>query len=478
MRPKTDANGIFKLLRNLLAGCAAILIFSTTASGLIMVGLGNDPVKDNNWPAGSLEVANLKTRVGWWEGPPFGGGQHQFLYRGNAAAFQQALDLFAKIRAPRLQLVVREGPQENIFLRNSRKTEQDLTVDWSFTVWDPVNWNHLYNNPQSTFSSEDPSGNFRQPVDPPRLDVYVAAAGGKGIDWAKISVPKNITVSDERASAAGYAPNASGVIRGDVYDMVTSKPILGARILLDTNAATDWTEAASAKSDDTGHFELKSIAAGNYRLSISADGYVPRLLGYLELGHNALKEYTVHLCAPAHISGNVRDTDGNPVAGARVRADNIVAMDGRGYLIPQRPEVVSDAAGKFELSGVPQGWLQFYVSAESHQMLDALKQYSVPSADIALHVTATGSIKGKVLKPDGNPANDAQVSVNPQGERIGKWGGSTNVNAEGTFTFQNVPPGKYLVSANPGLAISGADPDGKLIEVKARQTAQVELLKK
>src|SRR5262249_2376548 len=100
--------------------CLALLAFSTAALGLIVVGRGNDPVKDSNWPAGSVDLANLKTRVGWWEGPPFGGGQYQFLYRGDTAAFQEALDLFGNIRAPELRVHIHEGRSENIFLQDRK----------------------------------------------------------------------------------------------------------------------------------------------------------------------------------------------------------------------------------------------------------------------------------------------------------------------------------------------------------------------
>jgi hypothetical protein len=41
---------------------------------LILVGTGNKPVSNPGWPANTLEVANQKSRIGWWEGPPFGGG--------------------------------------------------------------------------------------------------------------------------------------------------------------------------------------------------------------------------------------------------------------------------------------------------------------------------------------------------------------------------------------------------------------------
>jgi len=65
---------------------AVICLGATRASALILTGEGNTPVTDAGWPAGTLVLANLKTRAGWWEGPPFGGGEWHFLYRGNTEA--------------------------------------------------------------------------------------------------------------------------------------------------------------------------------------------------------------------------------------------------------------------------------------------------------------------------------------------------------------------------------------------------------
>lgn len=459
------------------ASLIVLLLLATAASALIMVGRGNAPVSDSNWPAGALEVANLKTRVGWWEGPPFGGGQHQFLYRGDAAALQQALDLFAKVRAPELRLVIHEGPHENTFLKDEKDAKSDTRVDWSLTVWNPQSWNHLYNAPGSTFAAEDPSGNFRNPVDPPRLDVYVAGADGKGIDFKQIKVPAGITVTDERATAAGYPADAGSVIRGDVYDMTTSKPIAGARIRV-TRSAQGEPEQAAAHADRQGHFELKGIPAGTYRVSISAENYAPRLLGYVQVGKNALKRYTAYLVPPAKVRGTVLDTDGKPVGGVHVRASSIMAADGRGYPLPAQADATTDDKGAFELAGLPQGFLQLHGYHKSYFMLDILKPYTAPADGIILRATATGAVKGRVLKPDGKPAADAHVSVNPPGERLGKWGGSTQVNPDGTFSFDAVPPGKYLVSTDPGLSATGNDPAAKEIEVKAGQTVEVEVTRR
>ena len=455
-----------------------VVLFATagTARALIQVGTGNDPVHDSNWPAGALEVANLKTRVGWWEGPPFGGGERQFLYRGDVEAFQQALDLFGKIRAPKLELVIHEGPEENQFLKETK----DAHVDWAFTVWDPRSFNQLFNNPQSFFESRDPGDRFRRSIDPPRIDLYVAGEDGKGIDVTRVKVPANVRVSDERATSAGYPPGAGSVVRGDVYDMITSKPIAGVTLALTKfDGKKDWQRVAEAKSDANGHLELKNAPAGSFRITASAGGYVPRTLGYVTLGRNTLKEYEngIYLAPPVKVGGTVSDTDGKPLSGVKVRVDTIIGADGRGYVPPEELETTSDDKGRFELTGVPGGHVQIFASDASHQMLEFLKLLPAPSSDIALRMTATGTVTGRVLKKDGSPAGDAQVDVEPEGETIGKWGGGMNVKPDGTFRFENVPPGTYTISASPGMAKLGKDPKAKKIEVKAGETVTVELTK-
>ena len=478
-----------------------VLLAAAAAHGLITVGYGNDPVRDNDWPAGAVDVANLRTRVGWWEGPPFGGGQHTFLYRGDTAAFQQALDLFANVKAPELRLVVREGPHFSEFLKGADGArgkdpraadapaagppaagKADLRVDWGLTVWNPTSFHRLYNNPQSTFAADDPGGNFRGTVEPPRLDVYVGGApAGQGVDWPRVTVPANVRVTDERATAAGYAASAGSVLRGDAYDMVTSKPVAGARVAATKYAGQGerFDEVAAATADAAGHFELTGLAAGSYRVVASAGGYAPRVLGYATVGANTLKQYTVTLSPPAAVKGAVTDTAGRPVAGLTVRAGSLIAVDGRGYVLPARAEATTDAAGRFELAGVPRGHLHLTPQGTGYQGLDTLKLHPAPADDVALRVTATGTIRGRVVTAAGGPPAVPYIAkVVPEGgEAIGKWGGSATVEPDGTFAFDGVPPGKYTVTArpNPGPVLKGKDPAEKEVEVRAGQAAEVEI---
>jgi hypothetical protein len=223
------------------------------ASALILSGTGNRPVRDAGWPEGALAVANLESRTGWWEGPPFGGGEWHFLYRGDAEAFEKALETFAAIRAAALDLVIHDGPQEDSILKQK--------VEWAFTVWVPKNWHRLYNNPKSVFDANNP--HFRQPGDPPRLDVYI---GGGQVEWAKVKVPANLHVRDQRASAA------AGSIHGAVTDekdrplsryeghelLINIEPKAGAKV-------GSWGGGATVKDDGT--FEFDNVPPGEYRIT-------------------------------------------------------------------------------------------------------------------------------------------------------------------------------------------------------------------
>jgi hypothetical protein len=94
-----------------LSFLCVVLFAPLAALALIEYSVGNQAVTDPGWPEGALAVANLPSRVGWWEGPPDGGGQKVFLYRGDAKALSDVLTNFAAIRAPGLELTIHDdGP--------------------------------------------------------------------------------------------------------------------------------------------------------------------------------------------------------------------------------------------------------------------------------------------------------------------------------------------------------------------------------
>jgi hypothetical protein len=457
--------------RLVFAMLAVVVLAARPAGALIEVFAGHAPMDDHNWPAGALAVVNLPTRVGGWEGPPFGGGQYCFQYRGDAAAFQQALDALAGVRAPAVNVCVHDGgPTEDPILAADHG---DAHYDWSFTVWDARSWNQLYNDPQDRSMAGDDS--FREPVAPPQLDVFV---GRGGIDFAQVRVPAGVRLIDERASANGF-PDGSAII-GDVFDMDTSKPLDGARVTLArAGGEGKTTDVASTVADGAGRFCLRATPTGWFSVIASADGHAPRVLGTVQLRGDTYKHFTAELSATATVDGTTVDNDGRPLAGVVVQADFVTGEDGRSYVLPRQPCATTDAHGQFTLTDLPRGHLQLLPESKDHAGLDALQVFASPSDRLTVHLTSTGSIRGRVVDGAGHPATLGNVDVAPPGAPIGHWSGSSNTAADGSFHFENVPPGKYIVTGrakNPGPAFPGADPNARTITVTAGQTVRVEVI--
>jgi hypothetical protein len=458
--------------------CAFLLMAASQAQALIMVGKGNRPVQDLNWRAGAVDLANLKCRVGWWEGPPFGGGMWTFLYRGDTDTFNQALETFAKVRAPSLELVVCDGPAESPFLRDDTAPKADVGYDWDFRIWDVQSYYKLYGNPTSTFMSDEPD--FRRPLPAPRITVFID--GGGGVQWDKVKVPKGIVVIDKRASAAGIKPGQGAVIAGNIFDMATSKPLADAKITIELAKANksarqgiEYETVATTRSDADGRFRIEKLPAGTYRVCVSADGYAPMLVGYSHLvkdGYLAFDD--VELSPRAAVSGSVVDDAGKPIAGALVRLDDTMGVNGVSYRLPATAEATTDANGCFDITDVPNGYGRLICFPKGYHIKVGELQ-PVPAKDLVLRASRTGTIRGKVIG-GGKNLGEVNVSVEPQGGiKVGSWGGATKVKPDGTFEFDNVPPGTYIISTRPLIPGQPPDPNAKTIEVKAGQTVTVEL---
>ena len=182
---------------NCLALVAGLLMVVRT-NALIVSGTGS-PTETNGWPEGAAAVSDLKSFVGWWEGPPFGGGEWHVQFRGDAEALNQALTNFAAIKSPTLDLVVHDGPKHDQFLELDKQSQPNTNsrVDWELVIWVPESWNQRYNSTNEAsqrFYANDP--NLHKPVPAPELDIYI---GGGNVDLEKIRIPSNLHVRDERA---------------------------------------------------------------------------------------------------------------------------------------------------------------------------------------------------------------------------------------------------------------------------------------
>jgi hypothetical protein len=356
------------------------LLFVANARALITFSLGNDPVQDADWPAGAVAVANLKTRGGHWDGPPLGGGHSHFEYKGTTKDLQEALDAFAKVRWPELRLVIHTGPNLESFIYGKDQDKDAPGPDWTFAVWNPRSFYEVGERSGRSAARGLAAERAGRTIEPPTMDVYVTPR----IDWKQITIPKNLKVTDERATSHGYTAAEGSVCRGDIYDMVDSKPVAGATFTLLKHNGKEWAPVLTARSDADGHFELKNIPPDRYIVSVSSPDHAYRSIGFGAIAADTLKEYVVMLAPPARVSGVVKDESGKPLAGVKVSSEGTIAVDGSGYAMDKRIEATTDADGRFEMTGLPAGTVSFSTHAPGAPRVDTTPYYPAPAENLEL----------------------------------------------------------------------------------------------
>jgi len=423
-----------------------------------------EPVEDKGWPKGVVEFANLPSRFRWVHCVGFDWESYRFEYQGDTEAFKEVLKQFAEIRAPRLELFVCDAPR-----KVSWGEEGDTTpVDWAFHPTSPRSHHRSSNNPaRYDFALPSPP----KPVPPPRLYVY--ASKGR-IDWDKVTVPPGIHVYDERAASKPKTPVEGGRLTGSVWDMGTGKPVLGAVVCMAPRRASEETEAiAPCTVDEDGAFQFDGIPKGRYSIHIEAEGYAPRDAG--NYGGQFDWEKIVYLAPAVTVSGIVIDTEGKPVAGARVRAEDPYGFDAEPYpLVNKLKPVETDENGRFKFIGLPEGYIHLAVDQRSgwYSLSDEL--WPAPAGDVRLMAARTGTIRGKVVDYQGNPAGSVEVLFRPRGDRINKSSPVARSGEDGVFEQSGIVPGEYVVTAEPldGRSYSSK---AQYVLLKPGQTVEVYL---
>jgi hypothetical protein len=467
-------NGRSAKLSALIIFCV-VFVFPKLGISLITGEHGNRPIQDRGWPVGSVEMANLPTRLGWWEGPPFGGGEYHFLYRcENTDEFNQALKTFAAIRASKLELVVHNGPEYSFWLRENDEelSKEENRVDWTFTVWVPQNWNSLYNSPRSYMIHSD-HPNFKKPVAAPRVDVYIG--GGGSIIWKDVKVPKNVVVIDKRPSSISPEFAGGGLIRGKVFDLAIGEPIAAAQIVL---AKYRGHEKVHGKTNEQGFCQIEKIPLGYYEVRVLADGYVPRKQGSFNNNRPEYLKFEIGLARPACVKGIVTDVNGKPIQGVKVSATSVLGPDGFGYPCVGERASTTDEQGRFKICSLPKGLMSIRCRPTGWYLTNSIfEQYQIPSDRIRLTMTRTGTVQGKVVGKDGKrPPGEILLELEPPGDPVGKWAWSGKLSEDGTFDISGIPPGEYIISTRPNPSRTDYQPNTKRITVEGGKTYKVEIV--
>jgi len=460
-----------------VAGVVLVFVLAQSAPALITGEDGNRPVINRGWPDGSLELANLPSRLGYWEGPPFGGGEYHFLYRcRDSNEFNEALGLFAAIDAETLELVVHNGPEYSFWLKDDdeKLEEQENRVDWAFTVWNPKSWDSLYNNPNSRVMAGHP--HYARPVAAPRIDLYI---GEGAVTWEDVEVPENVVLSDKRPGSVSAEFAGAGLVRGRVFDMATGAPIVAAKVVLtDRMGSGEPQEPIEGKTDKEGFCQIAGIGSGYYRVSVTAPGYASRKVGDYNNRRPEYYEFEVGLAQAQCIRGRVTDGDGDPIEGVEVSACNVIGADGFGYPSDKEGSARTDGQGRFEICDLPTGFTNIRCRAESLYLEGwVFDVYPIPSDSIRLTMTGTARITGRVVDGDGK-ARSGRINLYIEAAgavRIGKWGWSGLINEDGTFDIKGVPPGEYVVGTGVYIP-DGQAANAQLLRVEVGREYELEIV--
>jgi Carboxypeptidase regulatory-like domain len=157
-------------------------------------------------------------------------------------------------------------------------------------------------------------------------------------------------------------------ISGMVVELGGSKPLKGARIEL--QGTDDHARSTSSVADASGHFAVKKVQPGRYRLTVSKAGYVTQEYGQRKPGDPGaaltlragqdLKDLLFRLIPSAVISGRVLDEEGQPLQLAVVTATREVYNEGKRVFSAEATFQTNDL-GEFRLFGLPPG--KYLVSA-------------------------------------------------------------------------------------------------------------------
>ncbi len=443
------------------------------AFALITGGTGNKPVSDPGWPKGAAGIFNHAGRVAWWEGPPFGGGQWHAECRGDAKALSAVLVEFAKIDVKSKRIVVHDGTGHSFWLAPNNEPEKlaAAKVDWVFMVWQPANWERLRKMP-ADFNPTDPGDN----APPAQIDVFTG-----GLQWAEVTVPEGVAVIDQRLVAHGFSADDGVVIEGKVTDLSNGRPI-AARMRLErvepqTKGGYLYPVVAETKADANGRWVLKRTPSGWLRVVVEADGYVPRVAGYARFDEQPRwQSYDCGLSRGGPVTGRVIDEEGRPLADVTVRLDHVQPAVGGRYESPAEYSFKTDAAGRFRAELVPVGKASIWLQKPGYCRPGLGLPITTPTSDVELTMLKSATVRVTVDFTGKERPAGYIVKIEPHGgEAVGKYGGSGNIDANNTMTFEGVPPGPYVFSGQPNPSSGDQTTEPVRVVLKRGQAAEVTL---
>jgi len=315
-------------------------------------------------------------------------------------------------------------------------------------------------------SPTDAEGKFRIRAVQPSDEIVVNAYGPGGLQGA--SDPLRVAEGDS-ATGVRITVEPGGVIAGTVR-REDGKPGQGAALRLasgafDPRQAGNWQwQERSAPAHPVGAegaFRIEGVAPGKYTILCSADGCGSVTGPVVELAKGEAKEgVEVVLPAEKTIAGKAVTETGEAVPAAAIS----VAPEGRsdprfgGYNQgAQSVSAVTDPQGKFEIRGLAPG--DYRLTFRATGLVDGSQAAAAGTTDLVVTLKPGVSIAGVVVEEGAGPVANLVVSLqSPQPGPGGVWrNSSATTGKDGSFTFGDLGPGQYTVTAGQQWGEGGGD---------------------
>ena len=287
-----------------------------------------------------------------------------------------------------------------------------------------------------------------------------------------VTMVGNMTVvvsAGGQAAVQAPAPGTGG-IKGRVLS-AARRPVAGAIVRI----AGTGTER-SLRTDSSGVFSTVGLGAGQYTLQANAPGHMGWQFGQRDAGQagrpivvapdQIVENLDIVLPPGRAISGFVVDEHGEPLEGARVVALELRYVGGRLTPVQAGDARTTDDKGRYRLWGLHQGSYVVTASVEglvpAGSRLAAYPRTYFPGTPILgsafpidlredatanLVFTPAGLADVRIIGRDGNAPLAGGTARLIESRRMGVVSDPrvTDLEADGTFVFRNVPAGEYVV---------------------------------
>lgn len=288
-------------------------------------------------------------------------------------------------------------------------------------------------------------------------------------EYCDLEVPVQTTGGFVVADAAGGAPPARTLVVGPADETLTKDLLLGegvrlsGRVVDETGAPVagadvqglglglqqvgwrwgiqpDDRREVLAHSDATGAFLTRALPPGApLRLHARRDGRVGRVLEVAALTPGEPAEPVTLVLEPgATLRGRVLDEAGAGLIGAQVYAWTQTTTHAMG-----NPSAMTDAEGRFEITGVAPGDAQVQANLAGRMVPGAEVKGLAPGEvrdGIELRLAAGGTLTGRVRRSDGQPVAHVSLMLQVQQGNVAN-ALQLRLDAKGRFRLAGVPGG-------------------------------------